>query len=135
MAQTTTQIKVDDRFYDLPRLDTIKGGDEIVLVEQVTGLEFFDWCQRADTMSDTDKPDALVLLGLVTIAVHRGNPDWTRHKVRDYMTADFDLLDLGTREPAPPGPGDNGGPPAEPPAEPRSRGASDASTTSPAAHG
>ena len=101
-----------------------------VLIERVTGLRFPDFAKRQDeALAATrngvpdEEFDAIVMLGLVAVAVAHGHPDWSYADVTKYIKG-VRFQDLK------PFAGDDAGPPAVT-ADPASTGLPESSTNTP----
>ena len=85
-------FQIGDRFYPFP--EAFRLGD-MVLVSQLTGLEWDDFAGRFDASRGDGQGDSLVLVGLVGVALWQGNQRWTlAHAV--HATHEIDVSTLET---------------------------------------
>jgi hypothetical protein len=91
------KIMIRGKAYPYP--SSTKLGDPAV-IELVTGLRHSEWRKRwvaavvsaleateqGEDLEDSDvESDSMVTLGIVAVAVARGNPNWTRDQVFDFV--------------------------------------------------
>ncbi len=67
------------RFYPWP--DKFRLGDP-VLVQQVTGMRWPEFCSALDEIDPDEPADQVVMLGLIAVSFWQGNPQMSREKVR-----------------------------------------------------
>lgn len=87
-------FQIGKRFYPFP--GSFRLGDP-VLVREVTGMDWGEFVEKLPSDEDdigfVEESDAIVLLGLVAVAVWQGNPTWRRDKVSRYVQS-LDMTDV-----------------------------------------
>lgn len=108
------KLRIRGKLYTYPT--SSKLGDA-ALIEQLTGLKHKDWRKRyvdsiIAAIESGDEPDeavnaveedSAVTIGIVAIAVSRGNPRWSRSQIVEFVSdLDFDEVEIEGGDASPP---------------------------------